>query len=164
MERATQYCTVTVHRAAGHNTHQTGKHADVVVVEGVCCVALIVLQPEATVVFEKASGFNRAKPVGCHPAAPATHVRPPVTATRCCGAFNAARAVAKQMLGDCQSRAEAAKGLPTMCEPTAEEGTRHGLRHLPYRRWCKRCTMAGITKPAANCPTAILTYTTTHSR
>ena len=46
------------------------------------------------------------------------------------------------VVGDDEDKAVAAKGLPEVCEPTAEERAKHSLTHLPYRRWCKWCVMA----------------------
>ena len=47
-----------------------------------------------------------------------------------------------------QARAEAARPLPEVKEPTPEEVAKHCLTHLPYRRWCRWCVAARMLATA----------------
>ena len=38
-----------------------------------------------------------------------------------------------------QAIAQAPRGMPSPCAPTADEVAKHCLTHLPYRSWCKFC-------------------------
>ena len=49
---------------------------------------------------------------------------------------------APEVAQDPDGKAMPAKGLPEVCQPTAEEQAKHALTHLPYRRWCKWCVAA----------------------
>ena len=49
------------------------------------------------------------------------------------GGVKSSEAAAKGtvVVGDDDDRAEEARGLPEICEPTAEERAKHSLTHLP---------------------------------
>ena len=59
-----------------------------------------------------------------------------------------------------------ARGLPEVCQPTAEEVAKHNLTHLPYKRWCKWCVAARMlnvphfSKPpfSRECPLLVVDY------